>query len=55
LTTTRSTLRDDLIRLGVRQGDLLMVHTGLRAVGPIVGGVNVLVEALFDTIGEAGR
>lgn len=54
MTTTRSALRDDLIRLGVRQGNLLMVHAGLRAVGPIVGGVNVLVEALFDTIGEAG-
>jgi aminoglycoside N3'-acetyltransferase len=54
VTTTRSALRDDLIRLGVRQGDLLLVHAGVRAIGRIGGGVNVLVEALFDTIGGAG-
>lgn len=51
---TRLELADDLERLGVRTGDLLMVHASLRAVGPIAGGVNELVQALFAAIGPAG-
>jgi aminoglycoside 3-N-acetyltransferase len=51
---TRSTLRADLIRTGIRPGDLLMVHAGIRAVGPILGGGNVLAQALFDAIGDEG-
>ena len=54
MATTRSALREDFMRLGVREGDLLMVHASVRAVGPIVGGVNVLVQALFDSICDQG-
>ena len=28
-----------------------MVHAGMRSVGPIVGGVNVMVQALLDVAG----
>lgn len=52
--TTRNALREDLIRLGVRRGDLIMVHASVRAVGGIIGGVNVLVQALFDAVGTDG-
>ncbi len=31
-----------------------MVHAGLRAVGPVVGGVNTVVQALFDAVGAGG-
>lgn len=31
-----------------------MVHAGVRSVGRIVGGVNMLVQALFDAIGAEG-
>lgn len=31
-----------------------MVHAGIRSVGPILGGVNVLIEALFDAAGPEG-
>lgn len=51
---TRSQLTAELRALGVRSGDLLMVHAGLRSVGPILGGVNTLVHALFDAIGPEG-
>lgn len=51
---TRRSLRDDLERLGVQAGDLLMVHGSLRRVGRIVGGVDVLTQALLDVIGDAG-
>jgi aminoglycoside 3-N-acetyltransferase len=54
LRTNRRELLQDLVRLGVRPGDLLMVHASVRAVGGIVGGVNVLVQSLFDAIGSEG-
>ncbi|MBS1830131.1 MAG: aminoglycoside 3-N-acetyltransferase [Acidobacteria bacterium] len=54
MRATRQTLREDLERLGVRSGDLLMVHSSLRRVGPIAGGVNTLIHALFDAIGPRG-
>lgn len=31
-----------------------MVHGAVRSVGEVVGGVNVIVQALFDAIGEEG-
>jgi aminoglycoside 3-N-acetyltransferase len=54
MRATRSSLQRDLHQLGIRPGDLLMVHGSLRAVGPILGGVNVLIQALFDAIGPHG-
>ena len=43
-----------MVRLGVRPGDLLMVHSSVRSVGYIVGGVNVLAQTLFDAVGPDG-
>jgi aminoglycoside 3-N-acetyltransferase len=51
---TRRTLERDLVSLGLRRGDLAMVHAGLRSVGPVVGGVNVLIQALLDVVGPDG-
>jgi aminoglycoside 3-N-acetyltransferase len=52
--TTRRRLLGDLSALGVRPGDLLMVHAGVRSVGDIVGGVNTLIQALLDAVGAEG-
>ncbi len=54
MSATRTSLLHDLRALGVRSGDLLMVHSSVRNVGPILGGVNVLVQALFDAVGPEG-
>ena len=54
LACTRRQLIEDLVRLGVRAGDLLMVHSSVRSVGPMAGGVNELVQALFAAIGPQG-
>lgn len=45
---------DDLRRLGVRPGGVLMAHVSLRAVGPVVGGAAGLVQALEQAVGAAG-
>jgi aminoglycoside N3'-acetyltransferase len=47
-------LVDDLQRLGVRAGDLLMVHASLRAVGPVELGADGLLDALGTAIGQGG-
>ncbi|HBO7059605.1 TPA: aminoglycoside 3-N-acetyltransferase, partial [Pseudomonas aeruginosa] len=44
----------DLHRLGVRPGDLLMVHASLKAVGPIEGGAAGIVAALLEAVGPTG-
>jgi aminoglycoside 3-N-acetyltransferase len=52
--TNRRQLVGDLIELGVRRGDLLMAHASVRSIGPIIGGVAVLVQALLDAVGPEG-
>jgi aminoglycoside N3'-acetyltransferase len=47
-------ITDDLRRLGVVAGDLLMVHASLRAVGPVEGRADGLIEALEAAVGPRG-
>ncbi|UAK26512.1 aminoglycoside 3-N-acetyltransferase [Sphingomonas nostoxanthinifaciens] len=51
---TRSSLRDDLTRMGLSAGDTVMVHAAMRKVGPILNGPDVLSAALLDVIGPDG-
>jgi aminoglycoside N3'-acetyltransferase len=44
----------DLSRLGVAEGDLLMVHASLRAVGPVEGGADGVIDALEAAVGPSG-
>jgi len=51
---TPSQLVDDLRRLGVVAGEVLMAHASLRAVGPVEGGAAGVVQALEAAVGPAG-
>ncbi|MGV3652392.1 MAG: aminoglycoside N(3)-acetyltransferase [Devosia sp.] len=51
---TREALVAQLRDLGVRPGDLLLVHTSFRAVRPIAGGPEGLVLALLEAVGPQG-
>ena len=51
---TRSLIADQLGSLGVRRGDVLEVHAGLRSVGQVVGGADAVVLALLDAVGPDG-
>ena len=52
---TQARLAADLRALGVAPGDVVMVHAGLRSVGPVAGGVNAVVGAFLDAVGPPGR
>lgn len=47
-------LQSTLRALGLRPGDLVMVHASLRALGPVDGGPAAVLDALLDVIGPAG-
>src|SRR5919199_5368773 len=51
---TRVSLGDDLLRLGVRRGAVLLVHTSVSALGWVCGGAQAVVEALLDAVGADG-
>jgi aminoglycoside 3-N-acetyltransferase len=51
---SRESLARDARALGVRLGDLLMVHASVRAVGPVAGGPDQIHLALKDAVGETG-
>lgn len=51
---TRAGLAADLSRLGVRDGDVVLVHASLRALGRVAGGAATVVRALLDVVGPGG-
>ncbi len=51
---TTQQLVEDLQNLGVLAGQVLMVHSSMRAVGQTIGGVNSVVRALMETLTPEG-
>lgn len=47
-------LVDELHRLGVSTGDVLMVHASLRKLGPVEGRAAGVIAALDEAVGNAG-
>jgi aminoglycoside N3'-acetyltransferase len=51
---SRATVTTELRRLGIRDGDVLMVHASLKEIGPVVGGAHAIVGALCDAVAPGG-
>lgn len=51
---TKSYLKEELKRIGIKQGDCIMVHSSLSKLGFVCGGEVTVVEALIETVGEDG-
>lgn len=51
---TKTEIIETLTNLGLRRGDILFVHSSLKAVGPIDGGAEALIEAMLEVVGAEG-
>ena len=51
---TRASLCDDLIRIGLRAGDTVMVHAAMSKVRPLLNGPDALSNAILDVVGPEG-
>jgi aminoglycoside 3-N-acetyltransferase len=51
---TRQSLAADLRALGIRTGQVLLVHASLRRLGPVQGGARAILAALRDAVGLEG-
>lgn len=45
---------EGLFRVGVKAGDVLLVHSAMRTLGRIEGGAEAVVQALLEVLGEGG-
>lgn len=47
-------LKQDFERLGIRDGDTVLIRAGMRSVGKIDGGVEAFITALLQVVGAEG-
>lgn len=51
---SRSRLVADLMELGVKSGDVIMLHASVKAIGWIVGGPDIVIQCLLNVLGTDG-
>ncbi|QKS70063.1 AAC(3) family N-acetyltransferase [Paenalkalicoccus suaedae] len=49
---TVASLKEDLMAMGVKETDTILVHSSLSAIGWVSGGPQAVVEALFATVNK---
>lgn len=47
-------IASDLEALGVRPGETILVHSSLRSLGPVAGGIETVIRGLLRVIGPGG-
>lgn len=52
---TKERLKNDLLKLGIKKGDSVMVHISLSKVGYVEGGAEAIVDVLLDAVGDEGN
>jgi aminoglycoside 3-N-acetyltransferase len=53
-SSCRSQVARDLLDLGVKNGDTILVHSSFKSLGPVPGGIETLLLGLFGAIGASG-
>ena len=51
---TKSRLIADFEKLGIKPTNTIMLHASVKAIGWIVGGPDVVIQALLDVLGKEG-
>jgi len=54
LSIKKEDIRMALRKAGIRQGDLIMVHSGLSSFGHIEGGADTVIDAFLEVVGDKG-
>jgi aminoglycoside N3'-acetyltransferase/uncharacterized protein YjhX (UPF0386 family) len=53
-TFTEDDIYQDLLKIGIKPGDRIMVHSTLSSLGPVNGGPETVCRALIRAVGESG-
>lgn len=51
---TRSAIVADFNALGVQLGDVVLLHSSFKSLGPVPGGIETLITALEELVGDTG-
>lgn len=54
LTITKERLEKDISVCGLKAGDTVLMHSGLKAIGFVEGGADSVIDAILSTIGPEG-
>lgn len=54
MSVTRQQIAADLVELGIRPGVSVMMHSSLSALGPVKGGPETVIDAIFQVLGPDG-
>lgn len=54
LTITKDMFVESLKKIGIKKGDVLLVHSGLSYMGHITGGAETVLDALIEAVGDEG-
>ncbi len=54
MVVTRELIVSGLKNLGLKRGDIVLVHSALSALGQVEGGADTVIDALLETVGPQG-
>ena len=47
-------LKEDLIKMGIRPSDTLLIHSSMKAIGPVEGGTDTVLDVLMEYFRDEG-
>lgn len=50
----RKQISDDLLRIGLKPGGVVMVHSSFKSLGPVPGGIQTVIDGMLDALGPQG-
>ncbi|MFC1713517.1 AAC(3) family N-acetyltransferase [Candidatus Poribacteria bacterium] len=50
----RARIVRDLKKIGIKEGDILLVHSSLKSIGYVKGGADTVIDAFMDVLGPNG-
>ncbi len=51
---TYDSLKNDLVRAGIRPTDTILVHSAMKSIGEVDGGADTVLDVLCDYVGKGG-